>query len=135
MTLWLAARGLQVTALDASGVAIELLGVAATASELADRVDARTVDLDDGLPDDLCDLDLVVCQRFRDSLLYAPMIDSLGQGGIAIVTVLSSVGVDSPGPFHAPPGELTATFGAEERCEILHHHEGGGVAHIVVRRR
>jgi len=49
--------------------------------------------------------------------------------------VLSSVGADDPGPFHAPASELSIAFGADERCEILHQFEGDGVADVVVRRR
>jgi len=134
ITLWLAERGLDVTALDISGVAISQLDAAAAASGWADRVDARTVDLDDGFPDDLGELDLIVCQRFRDPLLYPVMIDRLRSGGLAVVTVLSSVAVDDPGPFHAPSGELRAAF-TTDRCEILHHREGDGLAHVVARRR
>jgi hypothetical protein len=78
---------------------------------------------------------VIVCQRFRDPALYAPMIDRLHPGGIAIVTVLSTVGSTDPGPFHAPAGELSETFGSDERCEILHSWEGEGVAHLVARRR
>lgn len=134
VTLWLAERGLEVTALDASRVAIELLQSAAAAVGADDRVDVRVVDLDDGLPDDLRDLDLVVCQRFHDPALFAAVIDRLRSGGVAIVTVLSSVGADHPGDFHATSGELRATF-TNARCETLHHDEGDGVAHIVIRRR
>jgi SAM-dependent methyltransferase len=133
VTLWLADRGLDVIALDASGVAIDLLERAAGTAELADRVDARVVDLDDGLPDDVRDLDLIVCQRFHDPALLATMIERLRVGGVAIVTVLSQVGADRPGPYHAIPGELRATF-TNEGCEILRDDEGDGVAHIVVRR-
>lgn len=135
VSLWLARRGLEVTALDVSDVAIDRLEAAATASGLSDRIDARTVDLDQGLPEDLADLDLVVCQRFRDPALYRPIVDRLRAGGLVVVTVLSSVGADEPGPFHAPTGELAIAFGADERCEILHRSEGGGVADVVVRRR
>lgn len=135
VTLWLAQRGLEVTALDVSDVAIERLEAAATAGGLSGRIDARTVDLDQGLPEDLDDLDLVVCQRFRDAALYRPIVDRLRTGGLAVVTVLSSVGADDPGPFHAPAGELSTAFGADERCEVLHQFEGDGVAHVVVRRR
>jgi len=133
ITLWLAERGLDVTALDISGVAISQLVAAAAAGVSVERVHARTVDLDDGFPDDLRDLDLIVCQRFRDPLLYTAMIDLLRIGGLAVVTVLSSVGVDDPGPFHAPPGELRAAF-TTDRSEILHHHDGDGLAHVVARR-
>jgi len=133
ITLWLAGLGLDVTALDISGVAISQLDVAAATGGLVGRIDARTVDLDDGFPDDLRDLDLIVCQRFRDPLLYPVMIGRLRSGGLAVVTVLSSVGADDPGPFHAPSGELRAAF-VTDRCEILHHHEGDGIAHVVARR-
>lgn len=135
VSLWLARRGLEVTAVDASDVAINRLEVAAAAAGLSDRVDARTVDLDQGLPEDLGDLDLAVCQRFRDTALYRPIVDRLHAGGLAVVTVLSSVGADDPGPFHAPGEELSIAFGADGRCEILRQFEGDGVAHIVVRRR
>jgi len=132
VTLWLAQQGWDVTALDVSDVAVAQLVAAAHASGLSDRVDARTVDLDHGLPADLENLDLVVCQRFRDPALYPSIVECLRAGGIALVTVLSSVGVDDPGPFHAAAGELSTAFGADERCEILHDFEGDGVAHIVV---
>jgi hypothetical protein len=134
VTLWLAARGLDVTALDASSVAIQLLRTTAVAMDLSDRVDARVADLDDGLPGDLNDLDLIVCQRFRDPSLYPVMFERLTDGGVLMITVLSSVGCDEPGPFHARPGELRSAFSGE-RCEILHDAEGDGAAHLVVRRR
>ena len=135
VALWFARNGLEVTALDASTVAIELLRAAAAEAGVADRIDARTVDLDDGLPADLGEFDLIVCQRFRDPQLYARIVDLLRRGGVAIVTVLSSVGNTDPGPFHAPPGELSAAFGDDERCELLRSHDGEGVAHVVARRR
>ena len=135
VTLWFARQGLEVTALDASPVAIELLRIAAAEAGVADRIDARIVDLDDGLPADLGEFDLIVCQRFRDPQLYAPIIDLLRHGGVAVVTVLSGAGNADPGPFHAPPGELSAAFGDDERCELLRSHEGEGAAHVVVRRR
>ncbi len=135
VALWLAQQGFEVTALDVSDVAIGRLEAAANRRALSDRIDARTVDLDHGLPADLDGFDLVVCQRFRDPALYRPIVDRVRTGGLAVVTVLSSVGADDPGPFHAPAGELSSAFGADERCEILHQFEGDGVAHIVVRRR
>jgi SAM-dependent methyltransferase len=135
VALWFARRGFAVTALDVSGVAIELLRSAAAAAGLTERVDARSVDLDDGLPDALGMFDVIVCQRFRDPRLYGRMIDLLAPRAIAMVTVLSSVGSTDPGPFHAPAGELSDTLGADERCETLRSWEGDGVAHVVVRRR
>jgi SAM-dependent methyltransferase len=135
VSLWLADRGLRVTALDVSDVAIGLLESQAIASGLTDRIDARTVDLDHGVPADLDRLDLVVCQRFRDPTLYPTMVERLVVGGIAVVTVLSEVGTVAPGPFHAPAGELSTAFGADGRCEIIRQFEGAGVAHVVIRRR
>jgi 2-polyprenyl-3-methyl-5-hydroxy-6-metoxy-1,4-benzoquinol methylase len=134
VTLWLAARGLDVTALDASGVAIDVLESAATAAGLSNRIDARVIDLDDGLPQDLHDLDLIVCQRFRDTALYPTIIERLRPGGLAIITVLSTVGAREPGPFHAPEGELLQAFGSDPRCDIIHDLERDGVAHLVARR-
>jgi SAM-dependent methyltransferase len=131
VALWLAGRGADVVALDVSGVAIDLLRRAA--SRTSSVVDARVVDLDDGLPDDLVDLDLVVCQRFRDPSLYGQLVARLRPGGVALVTVLSAVGAAEPGPFHAPAGELRAAFSVDG-CELLYDAEGDGVAHAVVRR-
>lgn len=132
--LWTALRGLDVVALDVSGVAIDLLADAATRLGVADRIDARVTDLDDGLPEDVTDLDFVVCQRFRDPRLYAAVIGRLRSGGVAIVTVLSAVGCDDPGAFRAGAGELSSAFTTPE-TDMLHHHEGGGLASVVVRRR
>ncbi len=139
VALWAAERGFDVVALDASTVAIALLE--RTAEELGrsdrldGRIDARVVDLDDGLPADIVDVDLIVCQRFRDPELTTAIIDRLSVGGYGLVTVLSAVGAERPGDFHAPPGALSSEFGGDDRCDIVHHHEGDGVAHIVVRRR
>lgn len=135
VTFWLAERGLHVTALDASAVAIGLLCTAAATLGLDDRIDARVTDLDDGLPVDVADCDVIVCQRFRDPVLAPILIDRLRTGGYAVVTVLSVVGAQQPGGFHAPSGALWDEFGADERCDVLHHDEGDGVAHIIVRRR
>jgi SAM-dependent methyltransferase len=135
VTLWLAERGLEVTALDVSGVAIDLLRNAAGTHGLADRIDTQVADLDDGLPIDVIDRDLIVCQRFRDAALSTVMIDRLRRGGYAVVTVLSAVGAQHPGTFHAPPNALLDEFGADDRCDVLRHDESDGVAHIVIRRR
>jgi SAM-dependent methyltransferase len=139
VALWAAERGFDVTALDASAVAISLLERTADdlghSGRLDGRIDARVVDLDDGLPADIVDVDLIVCQRFREPALTTVIIDRLSVGGYALVTVLSAVGAEQPGDFHAAPGALADEFGVDDRCDILHHHEGGGVSHIVVRRR
>jgi len=131
-TLWLADRGLHVTAIDVSAVAIDRLRAAALTAGLAERIDARRVDLDDGLPAEPRHVDVLVCQRFRNPALYGEMIERLDPGGIGIVTVLSAVGAPG-GAFHAPPGELMAAF-TQPGVELLHATEADGVATVMFQR-
>jgi SAM-dependent methyltransferase len=144
-TLWLASRGLHVVALDVSPVAIERVRAAADAAGLADHVETRVVDLDDGLPDGTPIADVIVCQRFRSPQLYPSIVEHLAPNGVAIVTVLSEVGLSdvglsdvglgqSPGPFHAPAGELVTAFTCVQ-MEILYSAEAAGAATILAKRR
>jgi SAM-dependent methyltransferase len=134
-TVWLAERGLHVTALDVSPVAIGLLRDAVRLRGLTGRVDAVVADLDTGLPPDVPPtVEVVVCQRFRQPALYPVIADRLAPGGIAIVTVLSVVGATSPGPHHAPAGELARAFDRDD-LEMLYRVEAGGTATVVARRR
>jgi 2-polyprenyl-3-methyl-5-hydroxy-6-metoxy-1,4-benzoquinol methylase len=134
-SLWLAARGLHVIALDVSRVAIERVRAAAETAGCTDHVDARVVDLDDGIPEGTPIADVIVCQRFRHPQLYPSIIEHLAPGGVAIVTVLSAVGLAQPaGPFHAPAGELVAGFDGAG-LEILYASEAAGAATVMVRRR
>lgn len=133
-SLWLAARGLSVTALDVSPVAVDLTNTAAARAGL-DTVDAIAIDLDGGLPHRPSPVDVIVCQRFRQPDLYGPMIDRLRPGGIAVVTVLSEVDMDtSAGPFHAPAGELRSAFTRDD-TEIVLDVEAEGTASVVVIKR
>lgn len=130
--LWAASIGFDVLAIDASPVAIDALRDAAAATELA--VDARVVDLDEGLPDDTVGgFALVVCQRFRDPRLYPRLAEAVAPGGVLVITVLSQVGAPEPGPFHAPPGDLLTGFGTSG-LTVLRHDETGGEATLVARR-
>ena len=100
----------------------------------SDRIDARVVDLDDGLPTDVrgrCVL--VICQRFRDPRLYAAIADAARPGGLVVITVLSAVGAATAGPYHAPPGELDEAFGALD-VEVVRSVEANGEATLVARR-
>lgn len=133
-SLWMARRGLDVVALDVSPVAIEQLNDAAARLGLDDAIDARVVDLDNALPADIDRFDLIICQRFRDPRLYASVIGGLRSGGVAIVTVLSAVGCETPGAFHAAPGELRSAFDTTA-TELVSHDEGDGLASVAVRRR
>jgi 2-polyprenyl-3-methyl-5-hydroxy-6-metoxy-1,4-benzoquinol methylase len=132
-TLWLAERGLEVTAFDVSPVAIALVDDAARVRRLSHRIEARVIDLDDGLPSHPTFAEVIVCQRFRHPSLYADIIDRLAPRGVAFVTVLSQVGAESPGPFHAPADELVEAFTRDD-LELLHLLEAGGVATVMARR-
>ncbi len=133
-SLWAAGRDFEVVALDASPVAIAALRTAATRHGLADRIDARVADLDDGLPVEISGrCALVICQRFRDPRLYEALVAAAAHGGIVVVTVLSVVGAAAPGEFHAPAGELTRVFGALD-VEVLRDREAQGEATLVARR-
>jgi SAM-dependent methyltransferase len=133
-TLWLARRGLDVRAFDVSPVAVGLVRDAARVHGVTDRVEAVVVDLDDGLPLEPTMAEVIVCQRFRQPSLHRVLGDRLAPGGVALVTVLSAVGADTPGPYHAPPGELVDAFTRDD-LELLHALESGGTATVVVRRR
>jgi len=133
-SIWLARRGLDVCALEISPAAIDLIGRGARAAGVGSRVETQLVDLDDGLPAELRDVDVVVCQRFRDVRLYPSIVDALVPGGIGIVTVLSVAGRDGPpGAFHAVAGELREAFDRPD-TDVLHHAEGQGIASVVFRR-
>ena len=134
-SLWAAANGFDVVALDVSPAAISALQRAAARHALDHRIDARVVDLDDGLPADVhgrCAL--VICQRFRDPRLYAALAVAAEPGGLIVVTVLSEVGAASPGRHHAPAGELDDAFGALD-VAVLRSLEANGEATLVARRR
>ncbi|BAN03755.1 class I SAM-dependent methyltransferase [Ilumatobacter coccineus] len=132
-SVWLAARGLHVTAVDVSPKAVELTKQAVSMAGLDGRVDVAVHDLDDGVPESMSGFDVIVCQRFRDTSLYDVIVERLDPDGIAIVTVLSQTGATTPGSFHAPSGELAAAFDRDD-CEVVRHEEADGAESIVVRR-
>ncbi len=126
VSVWLAARGLTVDAVDVSATAL-----AAGAALAADGVRWWRHDLDTGLPAGCSGpYDVIVCQRFRDPALYPLLTAALGDGGLLVVTVLSEVG-EGPGPWRATAGELLTAFGD---LDVLAHGEGDGEASIVARR-
>ena len=134
-TLWLAEQGLDVAAFDVSPVAVEMTARAAEAAGLGGRVTARVHDLDEGLPAAAVALDVIICQRYRTPALYGSFVHALAPGGIAVITVLSSVGLDiDAARFHARPGELVDAF-RDAPADVIYHHEAEGQASIVVRRR
>lgn len=126
--VWLARRGLTVTAVDVSPVAIDLAERLAAAEGVADRCRFGVFDLDRGLPEG-SPVDLVMCHLFRDPRLDRGVIDRLRPGGILAIACLSEVGV-GPGPFRVRAGELLEAF---SDLETLGHGEGDGLAWLVAR--
>jgi hypothetical protein len=131
----MAKRGLTVRSLDISPVAVNLTARSAAQHGLA--VNAAVWDTDEGLPNDLRDLAMILCQRYRASDLYLDFLQRLQPGGVLILTVLSAVGNNGvAGPFHARPGELGDTYrsaAAAGMIDVLVDEERNGQATIVVR--
>ncbi len=135
-SIWAAKSGFDVVALDASPVAIERLREAADQHRVGERIDARVVDLDHGLPNEIGRFELVICQRFRNRQVYPQLASVTAIGGTMLVTVLSQVGRNDIeiGPFHASPGELLEAF-CDLDVDIVAHIEGDGEATLIAHRR
>jgi SAM-dependent methyltransferase len=134
--VWAALNGFDVIALDVSPVAVEATKHFARLHEVDQLVDARVHDLASGLPADvLGECALVICQMFRDPLLYPELVTALTDDGVLVVTVLSEVGLlGEAGPFHGRPGDLAVAF-RELDVDIMSHGEANGLATIVARRK
>lgn len=126
--VWLALRGLDVTGVDVSAVAIERARQSARRHGVAQRCRWHGGDLDDGLPAG-DPADVVLCHRFRDPRLYPAIRDRLAAGGLLAICVLSEVGA-APGRFRAVAGELSAAFAD---LEPIAQGEGDGQAWLVAR--
>jgi len=126
--VWLAARGMDVWAVDVSPVAIDLARELADRLELAHRCRFDAFDLDRGLPEGP-PVDLILCHLFRDPRLDPAMVTRLAPGGVLAVASLSEVGA-GPGRFRARPGELDEAFGA---LDTLARGEADGLAWIIAR--
>ena len=120
LAIWLARRGLQVTAVDISGVALDKLRTLAAAEGIATRISVVEADLDDGLPPLATGLDLVTCIDFYSPPVIVQARELLAPGGMLLVQVLlQPAGGDSP--HRAAPGEALA-FAAGLR---LHFYREG----------
>jgi SAM-dependent methyltransferase len=134
LAIWLARRGLAVTALDISPVALARLRATATAAGYARRIEAIEADLDEGLPSLKPGFDLVACVDF-----YSPgVIDQarvlLAPGGLLLVQVLlQAPGGDSP--HRASPGEALG-FARGLRLQFYREglREGRALAQLLAQR-
>lgn len=130
--VWLAARGLDVLAVDVSPVGVALAADLATRAGLADRCRFEVADLDDGLPPG-SPVDVVLCHLFNAPQLDEEAAARLAPGGLLAVAVLSEVGA-APGRFRARPGDLLDRFGGRDGLELLDRREADGVARLLARR-
>ena len=127
--VWLARRGLNVTGIDVSEVAIGRARELAARWEVSDRCRFATVDLDGGLPPGL-PVDVIVCHRFRAPDLYDAIAGRLMSGGLLAASVLSEVGA-AVGRYRARPGELAAAFAG---LDTIAAGEGDGIAWLLARK-
>ena len=138
--LFLAERGLSVTALDSSTEALAQLHSEATRRALA--IETCQVDLEVTPQLPTACFDVVLLFFYLQRSLLPHLRDAVRPGGFAVVRTFSSAGPFPGGPenpdFVLRPGELLEIFAD---WEILRHEEGlepsskgGSVAGIVARR-
>jgi len=117
---WLARRGLDVTAVDISPVALDKLCRRAAAEGWAPRLRAIEADLDDGLPPVAPGLALVTCVDFYSPAILQRARKLLAPGGMLLVqVVLQPPGGDSP--RRAAPNEA---LGFARGLHLHYYREG-----------
>ncbi|HSU32326.1 MAG TPA: methyltransferase domain-containing protein, partial [Bryobacteraceae bacterium] len=136
--LWLAANGWQVTAVDGSAAAIEILREEAARRALT--VDAHVADLQAGeyqIAEAAWDFIAICYYLQRDLIEHAKR--GVAPGGTLLVIVHISEPGDEPRPTRLERGQLGAYF---QGWEVLHYFEGKpndpshrrSVAEVVARR-
>lgn len=139
--LYLAERGMSVSAIDLSGEALEQLRREAAERNLDIRTIQADLEADLRLPDE--DFDLVIVFFYLHRPLLPLLRKAVRPGGMIVLRTFSSAGPFPGGPgnpdFVLRPGELLEEFAG---WEILLHEEGiepsrkgGSVAGIVARRQ
>lgn len=120
----LAERGLSVTAVDVSSVAIEQARAATDPSLDITWVAADLDDLDLASVGEGGPWSLVTVVRYRDPALWARIVDVLAPDGWVVVEHHLRTPLDVGGPstddFRIAPGELLVAFG---RLRVVHHEE------------
>lgn len=129
VAVWLARRGMTVEGCDVSAVAVDAARGLAQRYRIAERCHFAVVDLDTGLPPG-GQVDVLICNKFRDARLDAALIERLAPGGLLAISALSEVGA-GPGPFRARPGELERAFGA---LDVIAGQETDGLTWLLARR-
>jgi SAM-dependent methyltransferase len=129
--VWLATRGLDVTGVDVSPVAVDRARALAEQVDVGARCRFAVHDLDVGLPPGP-PVALVLCHLFDGPHLDGLLVDRLAAGGALAVAVLSEVG-GRPGRFRAAPGALLDRYGPFDRLTVVDHREADGVARLLAR--
>ena len=88
LAVWLARRGLEVTAVDIAPTGLAKLRAQAEAAGVADRVTGIEADLDQGLPALEPGFDLVTCIDFYSPAVIAQARELLAPGGLLLVQVV-----------------------------------------------
>ncbi|MDY6995379.1 MAG: class I SAM-dependent methyltransferase [Actinomycetota bacterium] len=127
--VWLALRGMEVRGVDVSPAAIDAARELARRCGVAARCHFDVVDLDGGLPAGPI-VDVLLCNRFRDSLLDGAIVERLAPGGLLALSALSEVG-GRPGPYRVRAGELTDAFAT---LGVVACGEADGLAWLLARR-
>jgi SAM-dependent methyltransferase len=137
--LWLASRGWQVTAVDGSSAAIEIL--CQRAAERSLTIDTRLADLEKheyAIQPDSWDL-IAMCYYLRRDLFEPAKLGVVPSGIVLAIVHVPEPDDQKMTPFRLAPGELAGYF---HNFEILHQYEGPSgdpaherwVAEIVARR-
>jgi tellurite methyltransferase len=115
--LWLAHQGWQVTAVDGSQAAIEILRRKASAS-----IKTQVADLERGeYRIEPATWDLIAMCYYLQRDLFEPAKQGLVPGGIVLAIVHITEPGEEPTRTRARPGELATFF---HDCQILHYYEG-----------
>jgi SAM-dependent methyltransferase len=118
--LWLAKQGWNVTAVDGSPVAVEILR--SRASELGLTVDARIADLEKfEYRIEPCRWNLIAMCYYLQRDLFEPAKRGVTPGGILISIVHITGPGEEPTAHRLRPGELPTYF---QGWKILHYREG-----------
>lgn len=118
--VWLARRGLRVTAVDISPTALGKLSALASAERLESRIELIERDLDLGLPPLEPGFGLASCLDFYSPAVVAEARELLAPGGLLLVEVL----LQTPGgasPHRAAPGDA---LGFATGMELHFYREG-----------
>jgi tellurite methyltransferase len=118
--LWLACQGWDVTAVDGSSSAIEILDKNAAAQGL--RIDARVADLEEGeYKIEPASWDFIaICYYLQRDLLEPAKRGVVPRGVLLVIVHIAEPG-EKPTQFRLRPGELETHFNG---WEILHSYEG-----------